>query len=87
MTATATPTDVLEGRARWCVVEGDCAEVLPTLPAKSVAHVITDPPYEAEAHTLQRRVKRQDGAGENSKWGGADGRHAQPTPLVWADLR
>jgi DNA modification methylase len=27
---------------------------------KSVDHVITDPPYEAEAHTLQRRVKRGD---------------------------
>jgi hypothetical protein len=28
-----------------------------------VDHVITDPPYEAEAHTLQRRVKRSDGHG------------------------
>ena len=45
MSTTATPLDVIEGRARWCVVEGDNAEVLPTLPEKSVAHVITDPPY------------------------------------------
>lgn len=45
MSATATPADVLEGRARWCVVEGDNREVLPTLPNKSVAHVITDPPF------------------------------------------
>jgi site-specific DNA-methyltransferase (adenine-specific) len=28
---------------------------LPSLADKSVDHVITDPPYEAEAHTLQRR--------------------------------
>jgi adenine-specific DNA methylase len=56
-----TPADVLEGRARWCVVQADNAEVLPTLPSRSVDHVITDPPYEAEAHTLQRRVKRGGG--------------------------
>jgi DNA modification methylase len=40
------------------VVEGDCLQVLPTLPDKSVAHVITDPPYEAEAHTKARRQRR-----------------------------
>jgi len=38
-----TPLDVIEGRARWCVVEGDNREVLPTLPV--VAAVVTDPPY------------------------------------------
>jgi site-specific DNA-methyltransferase (adenine-specific) len=41
---------VLGGRARWCVVEGDNAEVLPTLRDKSVAHVVTDPPYSAVTH-------------------------------------
>lgn len=39
---------------------GDCRDVLPLI--ESVDHVITDPPYEAEAHTLQRRVKREDGS-------------------------
>ena len=34
---------------------GDCLEILPTL--GKVDSVVTDPPYEAEAHTLQRRVK------------------------------
>jgi site-specific DNA-methyltransferase (adenine-specific)/modification methylase len=43
MSATATPQDVLEGRAQWCVVHGDNADVLPTLPV--VDAVITDPPY------------------------------------------
>lgn len=34
---------------------GDCREILPTL--EPVDHVITDPPYEAEAHTLARRQR------------------------------
>lgn len=45
---------VIIGRATlYC---GDCRDILPHL--SPVAHVITDPPFEAEAHTLQRRVKR-----------------------------
>jgi DNA modification methylase len=39
---------------------GDCREVLPTI--ERVDHVITDPPYEAEAHTTGRRVKRDRGS-------------------------
>lgn len=38
---------------------GDMRALLATFGA--VDHVITDPPYEAEAHTLQRRVKRGNG--------------------------
>lgn len=53
--------DVLEGRARWCVVHGDCRDVLAALPDASVAHVITDPPYSDHVHGLQRRMMR--GAG------------------------
>jgi site-specific DNA-methyltransferase (adenine-specific) len=33
---------------------GDCREILPTLP--KVDAVVTDPPFEAEAHTKQRRA-------------------------------
>jgi len=33
---------------------GDCLEVLPTL--QHADHCLTDPPFEAEAHTLQRRI-------------------------------
>lgn len=36
---------------------GDCLEWLATLPADSADVCIMDPPYEAEAHTKQRRVK------------------------------
>lgn len=46
--------DVLEGRARWCVIHGDNADVLPMLPDKSVAHVITDPPYDSKTHSGAR---------------------------------
>lgn len=58
---------VLAGESRWTVIHADNSEVLPALGEKSVAHVITDPPYEDQAHTKQRRVK--DGE-RTSKWGG-----------------
>lgn len=45
MTLPAEVVDVLEGRARWAVVHADCREVLAALPARSVHHIITDPPY------------------------------------------
>jgi DNA modification methylase len=41
------------------IYHGDCREILPHLP--KVDLVLTDPPYESEAHTLQRRVKREGG--------------------------
>ena len=42
----------------WTMHRGDCLEVMAGMEAKSVDHVITDPPYEAEAHTKGRRVSR-----------------------------
>jgi site-specific DNA-methyltransferase (adenine-specific) len=47
--------------ADWTLHLGDCLDVLRAIPDKSVDHVITDPPYEAEAHTKQRRVRRGPG--------------------------
>lgn len=44
---------MIERGAGWEMHLGDCLQVMPTL--APVEHVITDPPYEAEAHTLQRR--------------------------------
>jgi site-specific DNA-methyltransferase (adenine-specific) len=38
------------------LILGNCLEVLPLL--DKVDHIISDPPFEAEAHTLQRRVRR-----------------------------
>ena len=51
----------------WTLNLGDCLDPvsgLASLPDQSVDHVICDPPYEAEAHTLQRRVKRGGGTME-----------------------
>ena len=36
---------VLDGRRRWLVVNGDCMEAMRLLPPASVEAVITDPPY------------------------------------------
>lgn len=52
----STIGDVLSGRAQWAVLEADCSEVLPMLPPKSADHIISDPPFSAKVHALQRRV-------------------------------
>lgn len=54
---------VLDGKARFAVVCGDNAEILPLLPDRSVAVCLQDPPYEAEAHTSQRRLGGEVTAG------------------------
>ena len=41
----------------WSIHHGNCLDWIQALPDRSVDHVITDPPYEAEAHTLQRRSR------------------------------
>lgn len=51
---------------RWGVREGDCVDAvtgMPSLPDRSVDHVITDPPFEGEAHGMQRR-RLYDDAGQ-----------------------
>jgi DNA modification methylase len=40
-----TIDDVLSGRARWCVVTGNCIDAMKQIPAGSVDAVVTDPPY------------------------------------------
>jgi site-specific DNA-methyltransferase (adenine-specific) len=44
------------------IYHGSCLDVMPHL--DSVAAVITDPPFEAEAHTLQRRINRSESRGK-----------------------
>jgi DNA methylase len=41
--------------ARWEVIGGDCAGVLPALRSGSIAHAIMDPPYSARTHDSVRR--------------------------------
>lgn len=43
------------------IIHGDCLEVMKSFPDKSFDLILTDPPFEKEAHTLQRRVKREGG--------------------------
>lgn len=65
----STIRDVLEGRARWALICADNADVLPTLPDKSVAHVITDPPYSRDLY-----LKFRTNAKEENPRGFDDGR-------------
>ena len=50
MTREATPLDVIEGRARWCVVCGERDEVLASLGDAAVDVTLTDPPYNERTH-------------------------------------
>lgn len=71
----------------WTVRLGDCLDPvtgLASLPDKSVDHVISDPPYEAEAHTLQRRTKEDRGEGRQA--GGGDRRIVVEAPLDFAPI-
>lgn len=62
---------VLSGQARYCVITGDNREVLPTLPAGSIAACIMDPPYDEHTHAKSRAGSRKeplrDGNGRISK--------------------
>ena len=55
---------VLAGEKRWCVVQGDCREVLPTIPDGAVDAVVTDIPY--------GEVNRPSGGIRNFDKGNAD---------------
>lgn len=54
MTGDGTVDQVLAGAATWAIVTGDGPSCLESL-GPVVDHVITDPPYEIEAHTRGRR--------------------------------
>lgn len=60
MTRAATPADVLAGRARWCVVEGDALAVLAALPDGCIDAVVTDPPYSSGGFTRADRTASTD---------------------------
>lgn len=46
--------EVLAGERQWCVVHGNCREVMASMPDASVDHVITDPPYSEQVHKSVR---------------------------------
>lgn len=67
----------------WELRLGDCLDPVTGLPGLAdgcAEHVITDPPYEAEAHTLQRRTKGVFGA-PKLQGGGKDIRPAALRPV------
>ena len=59
MTRDATVADVLEGRARWCVVCGDAAEVLSAVGDDSVDAIVTDPPYASTGDAASVMMSRE----------------------------
>jgi site-specific DNA-methyltransferase (adenine-specific) len=61
MRATCGTDDANAIATPWDVREGDCVAGMTAIPDGSVDVVITDPPYEAEAHTSQRLVARAGG--------------------------
>jgi DNA modification methylase len=70
--------EVLAGRRRWALLCADNRDALPVLPDGSVDHVITDPPYEAEAHTAHRRVLKGTRPGRARRWQPGDARELNP---------
>jgi site-specific DNA-methyltransferase (adenine-specific) len=54
----------MEGWSIRCCDNLDEWQGIPALASQGIDHVITDPPFEAEAHTQQRRVKRGGGVME-----------------------
>ena len=50
MTRASTPLDVIEGRARWCVVCGERDDELASMGDAAVDVTITDPGYDEHTH-------------------------------------
>jgi site-specific DNA-methyltransferase (adenine-specific) len=48
--------EVLEGKRRWCVVNGDCLDIMADLPPASLDALVADPPYCAGAISEARRT-------------------------------
>lgn len=70
----------------WTLHHGDCLDPITgmaSLPDRSVAHVIVDPPYEAAAHTKGRRIKVP---GWRAQVGDQDTRSVREAPLTFAPI-
>ena len=64
MTSGASPLDVINGKAQWSLIHGDCMgeNGLSSLPPNSVGHCIADPPYSEVTHAGARSHKDVDSA-------------------------
>jgi site-specific DNA-methyltransferase (adenine-specific) len=70
----------------WIVHASDCLDPvtgLASLPDKSVDHVISDPPYEAEAHERQSVARAKQGFGRD----GSNSAVALPFAAITEDVR
>ena len=68
-----TILDVLEGRARWCIVEGDALAALRSVPSHSVDAVVVDAPYSSGGFTRGDRsvdAKSKYSKGQLADFGG-----------------
>jgi site-specific DNA-methyltransferase (adenine-specific) len=89
MSRHATPADVLEGRARWCVVRGDSMRAIEALPVASIDAVITDPPYSSggmfrgdRARSTDQKYTRTEARGARPDFAG-DVRDQRSFALWW----
>jgi DNA modification methylase len=57
--SNATIDDVLAGRARWCVVEGEALEALQSLGDDAVDAIVTDPPYASTGDAASVMMSRE----------------------------
>ena len=60
--------DVLAGRARWCVIEGDCLDVLLAAPPCEFAACVMDPPYASGSRTEAAKPSRNAGMVRSTRW-------------------
>lgn len=79
----STMRDVLDGRARWCVVEGDCLDVMADIPDGAVDHVITDPPF-TQRTSDNMRSRIGDSGRRHIDFDGIDGMEPALTRLFLA---
>jgi site-specific DNA-methyltransferase (adenine-specific) len=75
--------EVLDGSRTWSVITGDCLKVLAELGERAVDHTISDPPYEAAAHTKQRRLTV---TGTKGNAFSANGRKVAEAPLSFEPI-
>ena len=89
----STIAEVIAGTARWCVITGDCLDVLRTIPAGSVDAVVTDPPYSSggqfrgdrNSSTVKKYVQTNSFVGQSRSDFTGDNRD-QRAFLTWAAL-
>ena len=81
-------TAVLEARATWALVEGDCLGVLRDMPNASVDAVVTDPPYGLGDHepTVEEIIAYLQGADLDTGGDFMGKRWSVPSGAIWREV-